>query len=163
MRILLLVAALLCLPMVAEAQPLTDRPQSVSIGARIGYELAVTGGSLILGAATRAGVPGMERFEIQALADFTFLNALTERQVNLDVLYQLGGLAIGGGPAFRNTLWPGAGAERETRVGYSAVAIFGGQAGRSLLAAQLELRYSKVSVFSPRAIHLGVSLPLARF
>lgn len=145
------------------AQQLADAPRSVRIAARVGYDVEVSNGALILGGGVRASLPGPLPLEVQGLADFTFLNNLTERQANVDVLWQFRGVALGGGPAWRNTIWLNNGARRETRTGVSGVAIFGGAAGRGLLSAQLELRYTKVSDFTPSAIMIGVNLPLARF
>ena len=105
----------------------------------------------------------MGSLTLQALGDLTFLNNLTERQVNVDLLWNFGGLLVGGGPAWRNTIWLGETSGRETRQGWTAVALFGGRPGRSLLSAQLELRYTKVSDFSPSAIMLGLNLPVVRF
>ena len=168
-RLALLAAATTLLPGALSAQrgmpgdPGDGPRQGVLVGIRAGYDMEVQGGALILGAGTRISIPGLRSLEVQGLGDFTFLDNLTERQINVDLLYRLGGFSIGGGPAFRNTTWLDSQGARETRTGWSAVAIIGGHPSRTLLAAQIELRWTKVSDFSPQGIHLGVNVPLARF
>ncbi len=170
MRRPVLIAALslatLVPPSVAEAQvgPNSDARPSLSIGARVGYDFEVTSGAFVLGAGTRISIPGATFLELQGVADWTFLDGLIERQMGVDFLYQFGGLAVGGGPVIRNTVWePALLDERESRTGYSLVLILAGQATDRLLNGQLELRYTKVSNFSPKAVSIGVNLPLVRF
>ena len=164
-RSILLLSTLVLLalvPVSGSAQMGPPSSSSISVSARAGYDVETSiNGALVLGAGVRASIPGP--FELQAVGDWTFLDQITERQFNVDVLWQRLGFALGGGPAFRNTIWLDTGSERETRTGFSVVGIFGGQATRSLLSAQLELRYTRVSDFSPAAISIGLNLPLKRF
>lgn len=150
--------------MEAQVGPNSQARPSISIGARAGYDFEISNGAFVLGAGTRISIPGMPYLELQGVTDWTFLDGLTERQMGVDLLYQFGGLAVGGGPVVRNTIWDAAVLdERESRTGYSLVVILAGQATNRLLNGQLELRYTKVSNFTPKAVSVGVNLPLVRF
>lgn len=161
---LALAATALPSDLVAQVGPNPDARPSLMVSARAGYDFEISNGALVLGAGTRISVPGATFLELQGISDWTFLDGLTERQMGLDLLYQFGGLAVGGGPVMRTTVWDSeVSTDKETRTGYSLVLILAGQATNRLLNGQLELRYSKVSNFSPKTVSVGVNLPLFRY
>ncbi len=167
-RLRLASLVLLCtvlLPSSAEAQrrgPPRVETKAISVGARLGFDVEAPNNAFILGAQSRLSVPGFP-LEVQTVADVTFYTGVNDRQFNVDLLYDLGPISVGGGPAFRNTVWPGSDGARETRTGFSLVGILGGRASRSLISSQLEFRYSRVSDFSPSALMIGISIPLVRY
>lgn len=136
------------------------------VGAKVGFDTRFD--KPMAGVALRAPVPiplpGPGLLAVQASGDFTFLDDLTERQLTLDLLYDLGGLSIGGGPVFRNSFWIDAPAgERETRTGYSVVVGLGGTPmGRSSIAVGLEYRFVSVEELSPRPLTLMVAVAPSR-
>ncbi|MDT8342302.1 MAG: hypothetical protein RQ751_12380 [Longimicrobiales bacterium] len=165
-RLAHLLPLLLLAPAAAAAQP---GPQPGSVP----FTLTVRGGwdiefdDPVLGAVAYIPTPLVRGLGIQVAGDLTFLDDLTERQLALDALYDLGGLRVGGGPVFRNSLWVvdgagGAGAEvleRETRTGFSLVAAFGGTPSRdSPWTFGLEFRFIWVDDFRPRPFTFGVGV-----
>lgn len=137
----------------------------LEIGPRVGLDYREN--ALVLGGQIRVPVDPWRRVELVPSFDFTFETGVTERQLNLDgAVYLDGGrtLYLGGGAAFRNTLWPAddgeLGGERETRTGYT---IFGGvHGGRafSTFVTQIELRWSFIDPFEPRSVTLGLNYPV---
>jgi hypothetical protein len=141
------------------------------VAGKVGFD-TWTSDDLVAGGLVRVPLPFAGRFLVQAAADFTFLSLLTERQFTLDLLYDFGGLTFGGGPVFRNTVWPGLDIlpgevlvqDRETRTGYSIVAGLGGPLGRdSPWAMGLEFRYTRVEGLRPQPLTVWVGVIPSRF
>lgn len=161
----LALAAVTALPADALAQS-RQAVTGFTVSGRLGYDVEFD--VLAVGAGLRAGL-GRLPFEAQVAGDFTFLSGgVTERQVAVDLLYRVGsgGLALGGGPVFRNTYWEVTDeslGSRETRTGYSLVLALGGVPDqRSRLVTGLEIRWISVGDFNPRTIMAQVGLSLAR-
>lgn len=167
----LVLLALLLAPGTAWAQRMDRRPAGpeFTVGVRGGFDLE--GEDPIVGAAVLAPVPWLRGLAVQAVGDLTFLDALTERQASVDLLYGLGGLRIGGGVVFRNTVWPEALTDpspiedlpRETRTGFSAVVGLGGTPlGDSPFVLGLEIRFVWVDDFRPRPLTVGAGVAPGR-
>ena len=151
-------------------QPAAAAWPSVTIGAKAGYDSKARGE--VLGAQLRIPLLRNGTVELMPTADVTFLTGLKEYQYAVEALYLLsgrrGGLYVGGGLAFRNTIYavdPNLPADpnlpRETRQGYSVVVgtKFGGSGG---FGAQLEIRwvFIKQSPIDPQVVTFGVNIPL---
>ncbi len=142
-------------------------PNAFTVGARGGYDFKSD--APLIGLFARTSV--VSRVSLQATGDLTFLDGLTERQAGADVLVRLGsqGFHVGGGPVWRNSIFPNAegvtevGAPRETIVGYSIVAILGGIPGRGRFLNAVEFRYTVVDELKPQLLSLQFGLPLARW
>lgn len=157
---------LLASPSVARAQFRGgdfERPRAARgfvVGARAGFDFQAD--SPVLGGFARTGP--FNRFSLQGSAELTFLDGLTEKQFTGEVLAALGpGLRFGAGPVWRNTVFDATATEpgvKETRLGYSIVALIGGSAGPGRTITGIEFRYSSVSEFSPRTLSLQVGIPL---
>jgi hypothetical protein len=169
MRTLLLITFLALTPVSLQAQFGGPRrgpgpspsSETFTIVPRAGYDLKYQEGvvGLLLRIPTRV-VPGLA---VQAAGDFTFLSGATERQLSLDLVYDLGGIRLGGGPVFRNTYWGTLNQGRETRSGYSVVLGLGGAPGpRSPISVELELRFVWVDDFNPRPLTLGIGFAPGR-
>ncbi|UCC24059.1 MAG: hypothetical protein JSU98_10000 [Gemmatimonadales bacterium] len=166
----LLLTLLLAAPGTVEAQrsaPLPTQPWTV--GGKVGFDAQTD--DMVLGVETRIPLPLPGRFAVQLGADWTFLEILTERQFTADLLYDLGAVAIGGGPVFRNSVWldgdvPPSGDlddARETRTGYSLVLSLGGPLGRgSPWGVAIQYRMIWVEGFSPRALTFGLQVAPGR-
>lgn len=158
------ILVLVCLAGPVEAQRRAIGGPFATVGARVGFDTRFN--RPIAGLAFRGALPRVPRLGFQAAGDFTFLQELTEAQISLDALLDLGGLAVGGGPVFRNTIWDvdetGApGGDRETRLGYSAAVILGGRPmPRARYTTQIELRFVWAEDFRPRPVVIGVGLVL---
>ncbi len=151
-------------------QPAATSWPSITIGAKAGYDNNANGE--VLGAQLRVPILRSGAVEVMPSADVTFLRGLKEYQYALDALYLVagrqGGPYIGGGLAFRNTIY---GADpnvpRETRLGYSVVAgaTFGGAGS---FRPQLEIRWVFISdsglddfsPVNPQVVTFGVNIPL---
>ncbi len=137
------------------------------VGARGGYDFQ--GDAPLLGAYVRSSTLG--RVLVQGTADLTFLNGLTERQAGADVLVAVGrqGVLVGGGPVWRNTIYPGDDgliafdAERDTRVGFSLTALLGGFPGRGRYMTSVEIRYTRVDDIEAQVLSLQIGIPLLRW
>ena len=138
-----------------------------TVGARGGYDFKSD--APLVGLFARSSVAW--RVGVQATGDLTFLNGLTERQAGVDLLVRLGsqGLFVGGGPVWRNSIFPNeagvteVGAPRETKVGYSIVGIIGGLPGRGRFLNAVEFRFTMVDELKPQVLTLQIGLPLARW
>lgn len=169
MRALGLVAALALglLPPTPSAAQVTGfpSPAGLTVTGRLGYDIEFD--EFVAGAALRADV-GRLPLELQIAGDWTFLDIITERQVAIDLLYKFGrgGLSIGGGPVFRNSVYitddePG---PRETRTGYSLLLSMGGvPQDRSRLVTGLEFRWIFIEEFRPRTLMAQVGVVLFRW
>ena len=145
-------------------QPAAASWPSITIGVKAGYDNSAK--AEVLGAQVRIPLLRNGAVELMPTADVTFPTGLNEYQYAVEALYLLsgrrGGLYVGGGLAFRNTIF---GADpnlpRETRQGYSVVlgSKFGG--GGSF-GAQLEIRWVFIeqSPIDPQVITFGVNIPL---
>jgi hypothetical protein len=147
-------------------QPGPVETPPITLGAKAGFDTRFDKpmAGLVVKAPVPVQLPGRGFLAVQAAADFTFLDALTERQLTLDVLYDLGGLSIGGGPVFRNSFWVDSPVgERETRSGYSIVVGLGGMPmARSAIAVGLEYRFVSVEELRPRPLTLTVAVAPSR-
>lgn len=174
---LLLVALALIVPEVAAAQllPRGQRPQrraqeadlppvAAILVARGGYDLEFQ--EFVLGGLARLALPLPLKPTLQAGGDFTFFQGLTDRGATVDVLLSpLQGLLVGGGPAWRSSIFPGERDEgRTTRPGYSFVVLLGGLPGRgrpgaggaSRLVTGLSYRWMDFDGYQPQQITLEV-------
>lgn len=138
---------------------------ALSLGARGGYDFQAD--APLLGAYLRSDVAW--RLTVQATGDLTFLDGLTERQAGADLLFRLQpGLALGGGVVVRNSVFavlpPGSQdpIERDTKVGYSIVAVLGG-GGSGRFVNALELRFTSVDRFDSQILALQLGIPLFRW
>jgi len=151
-------------------QPAAAPWPSITIGVKAGYDSKTN--AEVLGAQIRIPLLRSGTVELIPHTDVTFATALKEYQYAVDAVYLLsgrrGGLYVGGGLAFRNTIY---GSDpkvpRKTSQGYSVVVgtKFGGGGG---LGAQLELRWvfisesglDDVSSVDPQVVTFGVNIPL---
>ena len=140
-------------------------PTPFSVGLRGGWEF--TNSNWILGAHARVGLPGVSFLDVQAVGDLTFASppafvggsSFQERTLNTELLFRTGTLAVGGGAVFRNSFWVDFDSPRETRTGWSAVAVLGGVADpRSAFAFQIEYRYTRIEGFGLQAFTAGASV-----
>jgi hypothetical protein len=150
--------------LVAQMRGEAARIPHVGVNARVGYDIDFDGP--VLGVGTMIGLPRVP-FSVHAAADVTFLDRINERQLAVDLLFHVGrGLAVGGGPVFRNTIYDvedGLG-PRETRTGYSLVAALGSAAPRfGRLLTGLELRWIWIEDFRPQTIIAQAGLSLFRW
>jgi hypothetical protein len=140
-----------------------EAPSGFVVTARAGFDLDLDGPVLGLGA--EVGIPKLP-LALAAAGDATFLDAITERQLALDVLYRVGGgLRLGGGPVFRNTIYEIEDDEvlgpRETRTGYSLLLSIGGAPSRErTVVTGLEVRWVRVEDFRPQTLMVRVGLSL---
>lgn len=158
--LLLLVVVLLPAPLLAQ-RGMEPSPDVFLFSGRVGYDTQFN--EPVVGAGVRVPTWLLEGLAVQAAGDFTFLPGVTERQLALDLMYNLRGLWVGGGAVFRNSYWDGNFDDRETRTGYSLFAAFGGTpAGRDVFAVSAEFRFVWVEDFSPRPFTLGINLAPGR-
>lgn len=164
-----LALALLLTPANASSQGRANpRPKSgakwpaAAIGVRLGYDSNSTGS--VLGTQLRVPILRSGYVEVVPNGDITFLRGLKSYQGAVDLVFvsagRDGGLYVGGGPVWHNTIFEGPG--RETRLGSSAVvglntpAVLG-----DVLAVQLEIRWVFLdAAFHPRTTSIGVNVPL---
>lgn len=165
---LLTTLLLLAAPIPGEAQRRPAPEVPFVLGAKVGLDTQ-TRDAAVAGAFLRFPLPVPGRFAAGVGGDLTFLRGLTERQLTVDVLYDLGGFYLGGGPVFRNTIWPGAASDpgttpdRETRAGFSFVLGLGGAPMRGApVTVGLEYRLVWADDLRPRALTLGVGVALDR-
>ena len=186
---LVLLFLLLVLPEVVGAQllppgsrPRRQAPQvdrggvAAMVVGRAGYDLQFQ--QFVLGGLGRVTLPMALNPTIQAGADFTFFQALTDRGATIDLMISpLQGLLVGGGPAWRNTVFPGeiggigaggiggeAGNGRETRTGYGFVVMLGGLPSRgrrggpggSRLVTGISYRWMDFDGYSPQQLTFEV-------
>lgn len=137
---------------------------AISIGPRIGYDQGSSGE--MVGLQVHVPVIRSAHVELMPNADVTFLTALREYQLNLEAVYvtggRLGGLYLGGGVAFRNSIYGSDPATpRSTERGWSAV-VGVRATGAAVFGIQLEARWTflDVDVRDPRTISLGINFPL---
>lgn len=140
----------------------------LTVGVRAGADLANEG--LVLGAQVRIPVDPWRRLELVPSASVDFLAGIAEYQLEADaVLFvdRMRRLYVGGGAAFRNTIYEETAdgdEERETRTGYSLLAGARTLDGGPLdMGTQLQIRYVSVDRFEPLYVTLGVNFPLAVF
>jgi len=151
-------------------QPTAASWPAIMVGVKAGYDNNANGE--VLGAQLHLPLMRRGSVELMPSADVTFLTGLKEYQYAVDVLYRpigrQGGPYIGGGLAFRNTIY-GAdpGLPRETRRGYSIV-VGGTFGGASSFRPQLEIRWVFISKpeldpftpVNPQVVTFGVNIPL---
>lgn len=168
MRRTLLAALVFALvaPTAAHAQRMgpPSRTRAVVVSIRGGFDTKFD--KPVAGGAAFFPIPNVRWLGLQAAGDLTFLEGLTERQGSVDVLVDLGGLQVGGGPIFRNTIWndsedslPGGGLSRETRTGASLVFVAGGTPFEdSRITVGVEYRLVWVDAFTPRPLVVSVGV-----
>lgn len=176
LRLLLFAALLLGLvpPSEAAAQLRTEPPEppspgrALTVGARVGVDIANDG--LVLGGQIRIPVDPWRRVEVMPSASVDFLSGITEMQLEADAAVFVDRqrrLYVGGGAAFRNTVYEDTGpegGEREFRTGYSLIAGARTRAGGPLdFGTQLQIRYVSVDRFEPLYLTLGLNFPLVVF
>lgn len=138
----------------------------ITVGIRGGWEQEQIGSAGAFGAEVHIPVVRDGRFELVPSFDALFHNVQTEYQYNLDALFvpgrRRGGVFIGGGIAWRESLLAGAGqgVGRDTYFGYNIV--LGGKNQLGPVQILLGLRWTLLSdsAFDPSSVNLGLSLPL---
>ena len=146
-------------------QPASAAWPSITIGAKGGWDNNAN--AEVLGGQLRLPLLRNGSLELMPTADVTFATGLKEYQYAVEALFlqgdRRGGLYLGGGLAFRNTIY-GADASlpRETRQGYSVVvgSKFGIASGG--LGVQLELRWVFIrdTPIDPQVVSFGINFPL---
>jgi len=152
-------------PVTAQA-PAAEAPwASVTAGLRIGYDNNVNGE--LVGGQIRIPLLRDGSLEFVPSGDITFVPRLREYQGNLDVTWiprgsGSSGAFVGGGLAFRNTIFGDPLTPRETRRGYNIVAGLKSGSRDSLIQSQLELRWTRIKdiAFNPQTVSFGVNLRL---
>ena len=146
-------------------QPATAGWPSITIGAKGGWDSNAN--AEVLGAQLRLPLLRNGTLELMPTADVTFATGLKEYQYAVEALLirgdRRGGLYLGGGLAFRNTIYgPDPTLPRETRLGYSVVvgSKFGGASGG--FGVQIEVRWVFVrdTPIDPQVVSFGVNVPL---
>lgn len=137
----------------------------VQVGVHFGYNANSLGGNLI-GAQAHIPVIPSGYVEILPNVDVTFLNGLRTYQYGVDAAVvsggRRGGLYVGGGLGWRNTIFPGSD-QRETRSAPSVmVGLRSGGITPVNLTVQLEARWVILAnnKVDPRVLTFGVNLPL---
>ena len=153
---------LLAVPVEARAQAGAGWTPAMA-GIRIGN--LEPGGRSVLGAQLHLPVLPGGWAELTPNADITFLHGLKEYQYSVDALFisggRHGGLMVGGGPAFRNSVFE-EGGSRETRKGWDLVVGLKTMPGQRIpFGIELQERwiFMKLPV-NPRVLSFGVNLPL---
>lgn len=138
---------------------------SVTAGLRVGYDNNVNGE--LLGGQIRIPLLRDGSLEFVPSGDITFVPRLREYQGNLDMAWVPRGVGssgayIGGGLAFRNTIFGDPLTPRETRRGYNIVVGLKSGSRDSLIQSQLELRWTRIKdiAFNPQTVSFGVNLRL---
>lgn len=134
-----------------------------SVVGRAGFDLEYQ--EFLVGALGRISLPRVFlQPTIQAGGDLTFFNGLTDRGFGIDALLSpLPGLSVGGGPAWRSSVFPGETAEgRTTRAGYALVAMLGGMGGRGRFTTGLEYRWLDFDGYNPQQLTLQFGVRLRR-
>lgn len=158
-------------PAAAQAQP-RPSPQDApsqswpapSIGIHAGYDQVVRGE--MLGGQIRIPVVRSGQIELLGIGSAIFVSGLREYQYDVDAVYSTGGrrggLYLGGGLSFRNTIFgTDRSSPRETRQGYGVVV--GLQSGGLIgaLLTQFEFRWVFLPEnLDPKMISLGLNFPL---
>ena len=138
----------------------------ITVGVRGGWAQEQLGSAGTLGAEVHIPVVRDGRFEIVPSFDAIFHNLQTEYQYNLDALFvpgaRRGGVFIGGGVAWRESLLGGVGQDvgRDTYFGFNIV--LGGKNQVGPVQILLGIRWALLTgtPFDPSAVNLGLSLPL---
>jgi len=133
----------------------------IEVGVHGGYESPSTGS--VLGAQVRIPLHPSGYVELVSTGDVVFLPRLKEylSGVNLVAVSggRRGGIYVGGGVTWRNTLYDGARATRRFPTivaGLRSPELFG-----SRLGTQLEVRWIRVDTAAkPKVMTLGVNVPL---
>lgn len=167
---LVLGAAFLLVPSPAHAQRMGGPQEGdgtgwapIQVGIHAGYDYKSTGE--LLGGQVRIPILPSGLVEVMPSADVTFLTGLKEYEYNLDAVAvsggRRGGLYVGGGVAWRNTIYDD-GAGRETRSGGTAVVGLktNAVAGPGI-NVQIEMRWIFIrGPLKPRLLTFGVNVPL---
>lgn len=136
----------------------------VEIGAHIGFDSDGFTDAFVLGGQLRVPVWPSGHVEVAPSGSITFLTGLKEYQFAPDVVFvtggRRGGLYLGGGPVWLNSIFDGP--DRATELGWSFVVglrssgVLGAPFG-----AQIQLRQSYVAdLRRRRVLSLGVNFPL---
>jgi hypothetical protein len=151
------------------AQPVTPGWAPIAVGFRAGWEQDRVANGSMLGGELRIPVIRSGKVEIVPSADMIWLQNTKEYQYNADVLFvpqgPRGGVFLGGGVGWRDSLWGAVSAEepsRKTFLGYNLV--IGGRTAIGPLQLTVTLRriFLDGSDYSPTALTLGLSYPLWR-
>ena len=131
--------------------------RGVLLGAHIGLDYLFDG--FVVGGQGHFILDPWGVLDLMPNGEAEFRQGITDWQLNADLAVQpIRGLYLGGGAAFRNTIYRES-EGRETRRGYS---VFAGvrPPGSGLLRPQLEMRWTVVGGLRPRVISVGVNFPL---
>ena len=125
-----------------------------TVGVRGGFDYRNSSPSV--GALLRLPIPlPVLRPALTPGGDLVFQDGLTERQAMVDLTVDLFGIAVGGGPAWMNTIFgEDDSAPRETRQGWTALA---GVRSAGRIGTSLEFRWLFVDDIKPRYIMLAVT------
>lgn len=132
-------------------------------GVRAGWDYNAQ--STVVGAQIRVPALPSGHVEIVPNGDVSFLNGLREYQGGVDAVVvsggRHGGAYVGGGFAWRNTIWE-VGSPRETRRAPVTVAgVRSGTLGGAPFGTQLEMRWIWLDgPYKPRVLTLGINFPL---
>lgn len=174
--VLLALLAALLVPLEAAGQFLpTPGPERRQAAPERGIETALVGRigvdvqfrNAVLGGLARATFPLPLSPTVQASGDLTFFQGFTDRGGGFDLLLELiPGIHLGGGPYWRNTVFPGDSlgdfgrTDRETRLGWSAVAQLGGIGGFGRTVNGISFRWAEVDGYNPQILTLQVGIRL---
>lgn len=134
------------------------------IGVHFGYDYNSTGS--VAGAQLRIPILPSGFVELVPNGDITFLTGLKEYQYGVDAVVlsggRRGGIYVGGGLVWRDTVYQDSDSERTTRRWADIVAgLRTGQLGVLPLTTQIEIRWVFVDQpVKPRYLTLGINLPL---
>jgi hypothetical protein len=173
LALLILLAGASSLPADVDAQVRRGRvePQEppwmpITIGGRGGWEQEQLGSGGTIGAEVHIPVVRDGRFELVPSFDAIFLNVQDEYQYNLDALFvpggRRGGVYIGGGVAWRESLLAGVGQDvgRANYFGYNIVVGGKNQIGPVQILLGLRWLLLTDTAFDPSAVNVGLSIPL---
>ena len=170
---LFLAAAVALAPGEAHAQRFGQPPRAGSpqeggwapawAGFRGGWDYEAT--APVIGIQLRVPAIPSGRLEVVPTADVTFLDGLREYQAGVDAILvsggRRGGVYVGGGLAWRNSVYT-VGNDRETRR--APVVVVGARTGAMMGApfgTQVEMRWVRLDgPYDPRILSLGVNFPL---
>ena len=132
----------------------------ILVGARVGVDYFDD--ALMLGGQTHFLLDPWGLIDLMPNAEVSFKGGVRKWQLNADlaVMPSRGGLYLGGGGAFRNTLYE-VEKGRETRTGYSVFVGIRPPPEPGEINVQVELRWSFISDFErPRSVSVGANWPL---
>jgi hypothetical protein len=131
------------------------------LGAHVGIDYLFEG--FVVGGQTIFLVDPWGRLALIPNAEIELRQGIRDWQANADAaLMPLRGVYVGGGLAWRNTIFDEQ-AGRETRRGYSAFVGYRDPPAPGRVSPQIELRWSFIAGIRPRTLTLGANYPLLLF